>query len=242
MKRGGALDNEAYARGTSVYFPDRVLPMLPEELSNGACSLNEGEDRYALSCFMEVNGRGEVVRSELCESVIRSRNRMTYTKVAAILAGDAETVAEYADIVPLCTDMAKLSASSKRRGAKRGGIDLDVREAHISREGEEVKVEARERNAAHRLIEAFMILANETVARFLEGKGLPVSSACTKSRPKKRLPPLRHTCAVWRARPLLRGKRAALGLCRGALVGGGERGAHRRQPRDAALHDEGALL
>lgn len=173
VKRGGALDNEAYARGTSVYFPDRVLPMLPEELSNGACSLNEGEDRYALSCFMEVNGRGEVVRSELCESVIRSRNRMTYTKVAAILAGDAETVAEYADIVPLCTDMAKLSRILEEARAKRGGIDLDVREAHISREGEEVKVEARERNAAHRLIEAFMILANETVARFLEGKGLP---------------------------------------------------------------------
>ena len=173
VKRGGALDNEAYARGTSVYFPDRVLPMLPEELSNGACSLNEGEDRYALSCFMEVNGRGEVVRSELCESVIRSRNRMTYTKVAAILAGDAETVAEYADIAPLCTDMAKLSRILEEARAKRGGIDLDVREAHISCEGEEVKVEARERNAAHRLIEAFMILANETVARFLEGKGLP---------------------------------------------------------------------
>ena len=173
VKRGGALDNEAYARGTSVYFPDRVLPMLPEELSNGACSLNEGEDRYALSCFMEVNGRGEVVRSELCESVIRSRNRMTYTKVAAILAGDAETVAEYADIAPLCTDMAKLSRILEEARAKRGGIDLDVREAHIFCEGEEVKVEARERNAAHRLIEAFMILANETVARFLEGKGLP---------------------------------------------------------------------
>ena len=88
VKRGGALDKEALSRGTSVYFPDRVLPMLPESLSNGACSLNEGEDRYTLSCLMKVDEKGNAVESELAEGVICSRNRMTYSKVTAILEGD----------------------------------------------------------------------------------------------------------------------------------------------------------
>lgn len=173
VRRGGALDEEAYARGTSVYFPDRVLPMLPEELSNGACSLNEGEARYTLSCVMELNGRGEVVRREICKGVIRSRARMTYAKVAAMLEGDRALLAEYADIAPMCAEMDKLARILEGERMRRGGVDLDVREAHILCDGDRVEIVARERNAAHRLIEAFMILANETVARFLEEKGLP---------------------------------------------------------------------
>ena len=173
VKRGGALDEEAYARGTSVYFPDRVLPMLPEELSNGACSLNEGEDRYTLSCLMELNGRGEVVRREICKGIIRSRARMTYAKVAAMLEGDRALLAEYADIAPMCAEMDRLARMLEEARTRRGGVDLDVREAHIICDEEKVEVAPRGRTAAHRLIEAFMILANEAVARFLEEKGLP---------------------------------------------------------------------
>ena len=174
VRRGSALDKAAYARGTSVYFPDRVLPMLPEALSNGACSLREGEDRLTLSCIIRLDGKGNVVDSEIVRSIIRSRNRMTYTDVAKILEGDAVLRERYAHLLPLLEagrDLAKLLAAG-RDG--RGSIDLDVPETKISlSEAGEVTVAPYERTEAHRMIEEFMILANETVAGYISGYELP---------------------------------------------------------------------
>ena len=173
VKLNGKLDREAYARGTSVYFPDRVLPMLPKALSNGACSLNEGEDRYTLSCVMEVNGKGDVVDGKLAEGVIRSAHRMTYTKVAKMLEGDAALCAEYADILPMCEQMRELAEILIRKRDRRGSVDLDVREADIRYSDGRIEVRAAERDIAHRIIEEFMILANETVASFAAGWEAP---------------------------------------------------------------------
>lgn len=173
VKRGGAPDKEALSRGTSVYFPDRVLPMLPETLSNGACSLNEGEDRYTLSCLMKVDRKGNVVESELAEGIICSRNRMTYNKVTAILEGDESLRKEYAHLVPMLEDMRALAETLIRKREKRGSIDLDMQEAKITVRGGEIEVSAYERTVSHRIIEEFMILANETVAEFLAGYELP---------------------------------------------------------------------
>lgn len=173
VKRGGALDKEALSRGTSVYFPDRVLPMLPESLSNGACSLNEGEDRYTLSCLMKVDKKGNVAESELTEGVICSSNRMTYSKVTAILEGDETLRREYAHLIPMLEDMRALAEILMQKRDRRGSIDLDVREAKITADGETIEVSAYERTISHRIIEEFMILANETVAEFLAGYELP---------------------------------------------------------------------
>ena len=173
VRRGSELDKEAFERGTSVYFPDRVLPMLPESLSNGVCSLNEGEDRYTLSCVMEVNGKGDVVDGKLAEGVIRSAHRMTYTKVAKMLEGDAALCAEYADILPMCEQMRELAEILIRKRDRRGSVDLDVREADIRYSDGRIEVRAAERDIAHRIIEEFMILANETVASFAAGWEAP---------------------------------------------------------------------
>ncbi len=173
VRRGGALDNEAYARGTSVYFPDRVLPMLPAELSNGVCSLQEGKDRLTLSCIMKVDKKGKVVDSELVPSLIRSRNRMTYTSVAKILDGDAKERARYPHLVPMLEECRSLADILIEKREKRGSIDLDVKEAKITVEKGEIFVAENERNIAHRLIEEFMILANETVASFMAAYEMP---------------------------------------------------------------------
>ncbi len=174
VRRGGDTDKEAYERGTSVYFPDRVLPMLPESLSNGACSLNEGEDRYTLSCLIRLDGQGRVLGSELVRGVICSCARMTYNKVNAILAGDAALREQYAPLVPMFELMRELAEKLTARRQARGGVDLDVKEAHITLgEGGEVHVDARERGVSERIIEEFMILANEAVAEFAAGYELP---------------------------------------------------------------------
>ena len=173
VKRGGALDKEAFSRGTSVYFPDRVLPMLPQELSNGICSLNEGEDRYTLSCIMRVDKKGNVKDSELVQGIICSKNRMTYTKISAILDGDEELCRQYAHLVPLCADMCALAHILIRKRENRGSIDLDVKEAQITLSGDRVEVSEYKRTMAHRIIEEFMILANETVAEFVTAYELP---------------------------------------------------------------------
>ena len=173
VKRGGALDKEALSRGTSVYFPDRVLPMLPQELSNGICSLNEGEDRYTLSCIMRVDKKGNVKDSELVQGIICSKNRMTYTKISAILDGDEALCKEYAHLLPLCADMCALAKILIRKRESRGSIDLDVKEAQITVSGDAVEVSEYRRTMAHRIIEEFMILANETVAEFVTAYELP---------------------------------------------------------------------
>lgn len=173
VRRGGALDKEAFARGTSVYFPDRVLPMLPVELSNGVCSLKEGEDRLTLSCLMKVDGKGRVKDSEIVESVIRSRNRMTYTEVTKILEGDAECRERYAHLVPMLEEGRALAEILINKREARGSVDLDVKEAKITLEDGQVFVEEYKRTVSHRMIEEFMILANETVASFMAAYEMP---------------------------------------------------------------------
>lgn len=173
VRRGGALDKEAFARGTSVYFPDRVLPMLPQELSNGICSLNEGEDRYTLSCIMRVDSKGNVKDSQIVNGLICSKNRMTYTKIAAILDGDDRMCSEYAHLVPMCEDMRALAKILISKRNARGSIDLDVKEAQITCKDGKIDVCEYKRTMAHRIIEEFMILANETVAEFVTAYELP---------------------------------------------------------------------
>ena len=173
VKRGGALDKEAYARGTSVYFPDRVLPMLPESLSNGICSLSEGEDRLVLSCLIDLDGEGAVLGSEFCEGVICSAHRMTYSQVTAILEGDAELRGRYADVVPMLEKMRALAETLYSRRKKRGAVDLDVREAHITYQEGKIGVEEHPRSVSHRIIEEFMLLANEAAAQFAAEYDLP---------------------------------------------------------------------
>ncbi len=171
VKYNGCIDKEAYARGTSVYFPDLVYPMLPKALSNGACSLNQGEDRYAMSCFMTFDKSGRKTASEICESVIKSNLRMTYRQVTQILEGNASSKPE---IDSMLLSMAELTRLLESAAVKRGQINLDVKEPHIYvDEHGEIVIPDYERSLSERLIEQFMIAANETVATFLQNKKLP---------------------------------------------------------------------
>ena len=167
-----AVDKEAYERGTSVYFPDRVLPMLPKALSNGACSLNEGEPRYAMSCFMTFDEQGNRLSSELTESVILSDRRMTYDGVTAILNGaDGGATPEIAEM--LC-NMEKLCLILEDRRRQAGEVSLDVKEAHIYVDEQgEICIPEYERAVSHRIIEQFMVSANECVAELAEKHGVP---------------------------------------------------------------------
>jgi ribonuclease R len=174
---GTALDQEAYSRGTSVYFPDRAIPMLPEALSNGICSLNPNEDRLTLTACMEINNKGEIVQSRFFRSVIRSQERMTYTNVRKILVDkDAEVLTRYRDHVDhfkLMEELARLLYESRKA---RGSLDFDLPEAEIvlDLQGAPENIVRAERNIAHRIIEEFMIAANEAVARQLRAKELPL--------------------------------------------------------------------
>ncbi len=168
------LDEEAFERGTSVYFPDRVLPMLPPALSNGICSLNPNEDRLTLSCLMQVNAKGVVVKSEIVEGVIRSTHRMTYTEVTKMLDGDEETLEKYADVKELIFLCAELTHVLQAMREKKGNISLDVKEAKIILTPEnEIIIPNYERVFAYQIIEAFMVLANETVASYMHGIDAP---------------------------------------------------------------------
>ena len=161
------LDAEALKRGTSVYLTDRVIPMLPHQLSNGICSLNQGEDRLALSCLMDLDEKGAVVGHEIAETVIRVDRRMTYTAVNHIVTDrDPETTAEYAEFVDLFCLMKELADLLRGRRRSRGSIDFDFPESKIllDEKGIPLEVKPYERNAATRIIEDFMLLANETVA------------------------------------------------------------------------------
>lgn len=171
VKYKSAIDEEAYARGTSVYFPDRVLPMLPKSLSNGACSLNEGEDRYALSCVMTFDRDGIRQSYEIFESIIKSRHKMTYDDVTAICEGNEKLCESYADIVTTVKNMKKLCLIMERRRAAAGEVNLDVREAKIYvDENGEIVIPDYKRGISERIIEQFMISANEAVAEFLQKK------------------------------------------------------------------------
>ncbi len=176
VQEGGALDTEAYERGTSVYFPERAVHMFPEALATGLCSLRPNVDRLVQSCVMEVNSRGDVVRYEMHDGIIRSDARMTYTGVNAILTDrDPETIAKYRELVPMFELMKELFQVLNDRRHRRGSVDFDLPEAQVvlNEDGFIEDIVASERNVAHRLIEEFMLLANETVAGHLESKGMP---------------------------------------------------------------------
>lgn len=164
---GTALDREALRRGTSVYLVDRVIPMLPHKLSNGICSLNQGVDRLALSCLMEVDGRGTVTDHRICETLIRVDRRMTYAAVNSILTEeDPELTETYREFVPMFQQMKELSLLVRERRKARGAVDFDFPESKIilDEKGRPLDIRPYERNTATRLIEDFMLLANETVA------------------------------------------------------------------------------
>ena len=163
----GYLDREALKRGTCVYLINRVVPMLPKALSNGSCSLNEGEDKLTLSCFMEINGEGAVVDHSIQESVIRSSARLVYDDVSDILEKDDKVLSKkYSSIVGDIKLMGELAAILRHRRKQRGSLDFDISEAVITLDEDEnpIAVELEERRAANRLIEEFMLVANETVA------------------------------------------------------------------------------
>ncbi len=176
VQEGTALDREAYERGTSVYFPERAVHMFPSELATGLCSLNPHVDRLVQSCLMEIDRRGQVVRHEFHDGVINSDERMTYTAVNGILTDrDAQLMREYAPLVPMFEQMRELFQILNDARRRRGSIDFDLNEAEvIMDEGGRVEaIIALERNVAHRLIEEFMLLANETVASYLESQNAP---------------------------------------------------------------------
>jgi ribonuclease R len=183
VRPGTALDLEARLRGTSVYFPDRAVPMLPPQLSSGLCSLRPDEDRLVLSCVMEIDGRGEVLGYEVCEGIIRSAKRMTYTQVQAILnsgtdaATDADRAvrAEFVEFVTSFDLMYELALKLNGKRNRRGSIDFDLPEPVIAFDpgGNMKSIVRSERGWAHRLIEEFMLSANECVATWIEKNAIP---------------------------------------------------------------------
>ncbi len=176
VPEGGALDEEAYERATSVYFPERAVHMFPSELATGLCSLNPNVDRLVQSCLMEVDRRGDVIRYEMHDGVIHSNARMTYTDVNAILTDrDPAAIRKYKALVPMFETMRELFEILNTRRHRRGSIDFDLKEPEIvlDDEGLVEEIIALERNVAHRIIEEFMLLANETVAGHLHDQNVP---------------------------------------------------------------------
>ena len=176
VQYNSALDKEALKRGTSVYLADRVIPMLPQKLSNGICSLNAGEDRLALSCLMDIDKKGRVVSHRIVESVIHVKERMSYTNVKKILLQeDEELEKRYEELLPMFFQMKELSELLRNRRKKRGAIDFDFPESKLvlDEKGKVVDIYPYEQNIATRLIEDFMLAANETVAEEYCMLGLP---------------------------------------------------------------------
>lgn len=176
VKEGRPLDKEALKRGTSVYLVDRVIPMLPHKLSNGICSLNAGTDRLALSCIMELDAQGNVLGHKIGETVIHVDRRMTYTAVNAIVTdGDEAVMAEYEGFVPMFMLMKEVSDILREKRKKRGAIDFDFPESKIilDAQGKPLEIKPYERNAATKIIEDFMLAANETVAEDYFWQSLP---------------------------------------------------------------------
>ena len=176
VQERSALDREALHRGTSVYLADRVIPMLPHRLSNGICSLNAGGDRLAMSCIMTVDAKGDVIDHEICESVIRVNERMSYTSVKKILEDhDEEETTRYIDLVPMFEEMEQLAGILRNRRHQRGSIDFDFPESKImlDEEGHPMEIRSYDRNVATKIIEDFMLLANETVAEEYYWREIP---------------------------------------------------------------------
>lgn len=176
VTEGSPMDYEAYQRGTSVYLTDRVVPMLPQRLSNGICSLHPHEDRLTISCEMTFDATGTMTNHRIFLSVIHSSYRMTYSDVNAILEGDALLRQKYEEIVPMLEDMATLHAQLEAKRFERGALDFDAPEAKVivDASGHPIDIEMRERAVAERLIESFMLAANEAVARTYMVKDYPM--------------------------------------------------------------------
>jgi ribonuclease R len=174
VRVGSALDGEGRLRGTSVYFPDRAVPMLPEELSNGMCSLKPQEERLVLSALMEFDAAGQMQKARFTPGVIRSAERMTYTNVNKVLEGDAEMTARYAALAEHFRNMRELALLLNARRGERGSIDFDLPEPVIEFDEQQrmTGITRSERNIAHRLIEEFMLAANRAVAAYLEQRGI----------------------------------------------------------------------
>ena len=167
VQEKSALDREALKRGTSVYLVDRVIPMLPHTLSNGICSLNAGEDRLALSCIMTINEKGSVIDHKIAETVVHIDERMSYTSVKKILEEeDALEIERYRELVPMFRLMAELSGILREKRRQRGSIDFDFPETKmiLDEDGKPIEIKPYDRNVATKIIEDFMLLANETVA------------------------------------------------------------------------------
>ncbi|MFL6416379.1 MAG: ribonuclease R family protein, partial [Bryobacteraceae bacterium] len=175
VQPGTPIDKEAMLRGTSVYFPDRAVPMLPVELSTDICSLRPHEDRLVLSALLEIDRKGDVVGQEFTRGVIRSAERMTYTNVFRLLEGDPGMREHYAPLAERFELMRDLAVVLNRKRTKRGSIDFDMPESNVELDmaGQMVGVSRAERNIAHRIIEEFMLAANEAVAGHLEAAGIP---------------------------------------------------------------------
>ncbi len=173
VKRNRTIDREAFLRGTSVYFPDRVLPMLPAALSNGICSLNEGADRLTLSCLMTIDAEGRVLKKQIAPSVIRSRHRMTYDAVAAIYEKQPEALEAYPDLIRFTEDAVALTNILKAARARRGAVDLDLKEAKILFRDGKISIPESRRTIAHDMIEQFMVIANESVAAIMTEHKMP---------------------------------------------------------------------
>ena len=176
VRPGSPIDREARARGTSVYFPDRAVPMLPVELSTDQCSLRPNEDRLVLSALLEIDPRGDVVAQEFMRGVIRSAERMTYTAVHGVLEGDAALRERYQRLIPDFEAMRDLAQILNKKRTRRGSIDFDLPEPLLEFDefGEMTGITRAPRNIAHRLIEEFMLAANEAVAGHLEAAGVPM--------------------------------------------------------------------
>ncbi|MGE7021341.1 ribonuclease R [Solibacillus cecembensis] len=178
VTQGSVLDIEAYERATSVYLTDRVIPMIPHRLSNGICSLNPQLDRLTLSCEMTIDGSGHVIKHDIFQSVINTTERMTYTDVYQILEQPdehPELMERYADLVPMFKDMAELAQVLRNKRMSRGAIDFDFKESKVlvSEDGWPTEIVLRERTVAERLIEEFMLAANETIAEHFHHMELP---------------------------------------------------------------------
>lgn len=176
VKESSPLDKDALARGTSVYLVDRVIPMLPKELSNGICSLNPNEDRLALSVIMEIDLQGNVLNHKIEESVIKTDERMIYEDVTKILEeNDPELTSRYGELVPMFRDMETLSKILRDKRMRRGSIDFDLDEAKITLDakGKPVAVQAYERGVSNKIIEEFMLICNETIAEYISWNEVP---------------------------------------------------------------------
>lgn len=175
VKPGGDIDKEAFKRGTSVYFPQTVFPMLPVSLSNGICSLFEGVDRLTLTCEMEIDAKGKITQCDVFPSVIRSKRRLTYTAVQALLDGDADVAKTYADVAPALFSMQKLAIILQEKRNARGNLNFQTREVDfvMDENGNVVDVVPCKHTFAHQLIEEFMIAANESVAEYATACGYP---------------------------------------------------------------------